>query len=422
MSMSKTQEESFDLHEDVIVKILCRLPVKSLIRFTCVSKRWRSIIISDPQFGKSHLQLASQQGSLCQKVLICIYPTDKTVEGRIPNRFEDNMPWFPSRFQSLEGYSSVNNLTFPSEEKSQRVMASCNGLVLLGESYKSYFKNLSIWNPSTGFFRKIPAPSFGVEMTKSTEEKKNCSFLYHGFGQVSSTDDYKLVFTKPALGDFVEVHVFSLRANVWKVIKSPSSLTGWIDGQGAVSNGAIHWVNYPTGGKIEPTMVAFDLAEEEFRQVPLPVFNQNEDDTHVTCVRTHVLLGGCLGVWSADPYGYRTFWVMREYDVPESWVKLIQLGRDDLPDEFTSCPSWEPSFVTEGGTVMIKLLGKERRFITEDGTVYMIKLPGKNELVWIDCHQEENTVCRAHYRLEEVPECTIFDITVYDETLVSVPE
>ncbi|KAM5582686.1 F-box/kelch-repeat protein [Rosa sericea] len=388
MSMSKIQEESFDLHEDVIVKILCRLPVKSLIRFTCVSKRWRAIIISDPQFGKSHLQLASQLGALRRKLLISTYPTVKTVEGQIPNPFEDSMPWLPSQFQSFEGYSSVNNLTFPSEEKSQRVMASCNGLVLLGESYRSYFKNLSIWNPSTGFFRKYLV-------------------------QVLASDDYKLVFIKPALGDFVDVHVFSLRANVWKVIKAPSSLTGEIDGQGTLSNGAIHWVNYPNysiDGKMNPTMadstmVAFDLAEEKFRQVPLPVLSQNEAGMFLSLrfVKIQVLLGGCLCVWSRDPYAYSEFWVMREYGVPESWVKLIQFGRLDLPDEFTSCTRWDPSYVTEGGIVMIKL-------------------PDKKELVWIECHRGESPVCSAHYSLEEVPGCTIFDATVYDETLVSVPE
>ncbi|PRQ35083.1 putative F-box domain-containing protein [Rosa chinensis] len=403
MSMSKMKNESFDLHEDVIVKILCRLPVKSLIRFTCVSKRWRSIIISDPQFGKSHLQVASQQGTLCPKVLISIYPTIKPIQGQIPYPFKDDTPWLPSRFQSLEGYSSVNNLTFPLEEKSQRVMASCNGLILLGEYYKSYFKNLSIWNPSTGFFRKIPSPSFGCEVTKSTEKKKHGSFLYYGFGKVSATDDYKLVLIKPALGDFVDVHVFSLRVSLWKVIEAPSSsCSGWIDGQGSLSNGAIHWINYPIYGVSDPTMVAFDLAEEEFRQVPLPVFNQNEDGVHLRQIRIQVLLGGGLCVWSQDLYEHSEFWVMREYGVPESWVKLIQFSRDDLPDEFTLWSSWDPTFVSEGGTMLIKLLDKK-------------------ELVWIECLQEENPVCSAQYRIEEFPGA-IFDATLYDETLVSLPE
>nr|XP_011461622.1 PREDICTED: F-box/kelch-repeat protein At3g06240-like isoform X2 [Fragaria vesca subsp. vesca] len=412
MSMSKKKEQSYDLPEDVIVKILCRLPVKSLIRFSCVSKRWRSIIISDPQFGKSHLEVASQQGTLCRKVLISIYPTIKPVKGYIPDPLEDGLPWLPSRFQSLEGYSSVSYLTLTSEEKSQRVMASCNGLVLLGESYQGYFKNLSIWNPSTGFFRKLPTPCFArLELTKSTEDKWCINFLYYGFGQVSNTDDYKVVFIKPAPGDFVNVHVFSLGTNSWKVIKAPSSSwAGCNDRQGALSNGAIHWVNYSNPIDLShPTLVAFDLAAEEFRQVPLPVFNRNEDDMRE--IRLQVLLGGGLCVRSVDLYEQNEFWVMREYDEPKSWVKLIEFDGYELPDEFASCKSWDPIFVSEAGTVLIKLLDKM-------------------ELVWIECllaarlilHlQEEKPVCSARYRIEEYPGA-IFDAIVYDETLVSVPE
>ncbi|PRQ20247.1 putative F-box domain-containing protein [Rosa chinensis] len=60
-----TKEEQLDndvhLPEHVVLNILCRLPFKSLIRFTCVSKRWRSLIISDPQFGNSHFRLAASQ-------------------------------------------------------------------------------------------------------------------------------------------------------------------------------------------------------------------------------------------------------------------------------------------------------------------------------------------------------------------------
>ncbi|KAK9940144.1 hypothetical protein M0R45_016818 [Rubus argutus] len=41
--------------EHVIVRILGRLPIKSLIRFTCVSKRWRFIILSDLPFAKSQI-------------------------------------------------------------------------------------------------------------------------------------------------------------------------------------------------------------------------------------------------------------------------------------------------------------------------------------------------------------------------------
>ncbi|KAL6200616.1 hypothetical protein ACLB2K_030397 [Fragaria x ananassa] len=109
MSMSKKQR--FDVPEDVVVRILMRLPVKSLIRFTYVSKQWRSIIISDPKFAKHQFELASQQRTLCRRFLISSYPTLET-----PNPFADDIPRLPSRFQSLEdsfNAASIKNLTFP---------------------------------------------------------------------------------------------------------------------------------------------------------------------------------------------------------------------------------------------------------------------------------------------------------------------
>ncbi|XP_042515312.1 F-box protein CPR1-like [Macadamia integrifolia] len=45
---------SKNLPEDLIIDILSRLPVKSLLRFRCVSKPWCTLI-TDPSFIKMHL-------------------------------------------------------------------------------------------------------------------------------------------------------------------------------------------------------------------------------------------------------------------------------------------------------------------------------------------------------------------------------
>lgn len=47
------------LPNELIIAILMRLPVKSLLRFRCVSnKSWFSLI-SDPHFAKSHFELTA---------------------------------------------------------------------------------------------------------------------------------------------------------------------------------------------------------------------------------------------------------------------------------------------------------------------------------------------------------------------------
>ncbi|XP_059664089.1 F-box/kelch-repeat protein At3g06240-like [Cornus florida] len=59
------------LTQHLIVEILSKLPVKALLRFKCVSKRWRSLI-SDPHFIKAHLNqsLTTNSNIQTQRILV----------------------------------------------------------------------------------------------------------------------------------------------------------------------------------------------------------------------------------------------------------------------------------------------------------------------------------------------------------------
>ncbi|XP_050377481.1 F-box protein CPR1-like [Argentina anserina] len=403
MLTKKEQHIDPDLPEHVVLNILCRLPVKSLIRFTCVCKRWHSLIISDRQFGNSHFQLSSH---LRQHVLIATPRMSST------------------QFQCLDDNFTTKKLTCPLElttvTSNTEVMGSCDGLVLLGqfnrnclvplvEFYCDYYRSLVIWNPSTKFVRKIPLPKFQIGMIKLADERKkrHMSCVYYGFGRVSASDDYKLVVI-PNFGGFMEVQVFSYRANSWKVVKAPylSPYPFWSKEWGTYSNGAIHWVSDCEPGFEPPPVYAFDLDSEQFGEMPLPVFSHNEDGIKMTRVRTPVLVGGCLCVMFQDPDKYSEFWVMKEYKMPESWVKLFRFNVRDLPDVFApnyNCYYWDPIFLSEDGTIVIKL--------------HM-----KLDLVRIICCKDNAPVCTDRYRVE-VPEymCS-FNAHFYHETLVSVPE
>nr|XP_011461606.1 PREDICTED: F-box/kelch-repeat protein At3g23880-like [Fragaria vesca subsp. vesca] len=381
----------FDLPEDVVVNILCRLPVKSLIRFTCVSKRWRSIIISDSQFATSTFQLASQTTTLRQRLLLSC---DRDY---IPCRFQCigdlDMPCFG-------GSSLVQSLTLPPEVKTERVMlASCNGLVVLVERLESiYTNNLFFWNPSTGFYRKIPSPENSM-MTKLGSYTWSVSC---GFGNVMAADEYKLVFFDPSDS---AVHIFSTRDSKWKVIKfAPHSLFPEHDGRPLlVSNGACHWVS---NGVPEPAVYAFDLKGEEFRQLPLPLLALMPEPDFLPAkqIATQVLREGCLCVSSRNWHGNVEFWEMKEYGVPESWVKLFHFSVQDLPDVFASANVWFPVLVTECGTVVISIFSD------------IFSLYGNRELVRIKCQRDEKPVCSGRIGFMYKFAMTI----IYDETLLSV--
>ncbi|KAK9949277.1 hypothetical protein M0R45_004810 [Rubus argutus] len=197
--MATTNEH---LPEEIIVQILYRLPVKPLIRFSCVSKRWSSII-SDPQFAKSHFKLASERKTLSCRLLLST----------------------PSQFKSLDMQtlsfvddSSVRKLACPFKQPGRAVktLGSCNGMVFVAlDSCNGYY----IWNPSTGLFLKLPNPGFAsIGATtlslsiraREYDPSKTIAGLHHyGFGYVSASDDYKVVVAAEFLNSTMHLEIFS---------------------------------------------------------------------------------------------------------------------------------------------------------------------------------------------------------------------
>ncbi|XP_042988349.1 F-box/kelch-repeat protein At3g06240-like [Carya illinoinensis] len=204
------------LPEEVVVEILLRLPVKSLVRFRCVSKRWLSLI-SDPRLAKSQFKRAADH---IQRLL---FPTPFGL-----GSLEVDAPFGDG--------SALRELFVPFKQPDLRLnlLGSCDGLV-----FASHYdhKDFYIWNPSTGEHRKLPDP--GISPHPDNE------YMY-GFGYDSSIDDYKVIVI---------------------AFLPPRPCPGYV---GALCGGAVHWL----GGVFRPgpnlAILAFDLAEEKFRQVPMP--------------------------------------------------------------------------------------------------------------------------------------------------------
>jgi F-box interacting protein len=93
---------------------------------------------------------------------------------------------------------------------------------------------------------------------------------------------------------------------------------------GIFFNGALHWlVELPNQSVL---IRCFDLNDEKFRTIPLPLSTFYE----ANFIRTHVgVLGDCLclssivasisSVWEIQ------IWVMKEYGVRESWIKELTI-------------------------------------------------------------------------------------------------
>ncbi|XP_004289534.1 PREDICTED: F-box/kelch-repeat protein At3g06240-like [Fragaria vesca subsp. vesca] len=250
------------LPEDLIYKILTGLPAKSLMRFKCVSKRWRSLI-SDSQFAKTHLQLASTHQTLIHGFLVCSSP-------HIP-QLESSVLESPSFGDS----SSPRKLAHPTEEEGLPVLllGSCNGFVFtcLGRAGHPS-RNYSIWNPTTGFFLDLPDPEFPYY-----DDHYFRRFIHHGIGYVHETDEYKVVVSSY---DVSTLKVLSLRDQYWREKTCPHQFVDH-ETEGVGLQETLHWVvfDYEHEPPLdpEPYMVAFELRNEDFRIMQLPLAATGED-------------------------------------------------------------------------------------------------------------------------------------------------
>ncbi|XP_050378217.1 F-box/kelch-repeat protein At3g23880-like [Argentina anserina] len=362
--------------EDIVVDILSRLPVKSLIRFRRVSKRWRSIV-SDPQFAKLQFQNTTQG----RRRLVYLLD-DSNIETL------DLEP--PSRW-----WASIRKLTCPFEHEDQKrhrvmVVGSCNGLVCLSTRICSLasMTSIYIWNPSTGFSLKLPDPGFPDYINRMS--------MYCGFGYLPATGDYKALVA--AYNDdqwgTLQVRVFSTRAGIWKQIESPFRPSSYpvrkyiTDDAATVLGVTFHWIiDYFSQRSV---IHAFDLVKEEFREM---------NGFHL--LQTLDCFGGCLYGFCKGLYDSSLcieLWVMREYWVSDSWTKLYRIVLSDQVDPGMLV---YPYLATETSTVVAQITPEHK----------------KMEIVRIEHEEDDPLVTDRLRRRYHMP-----SMIVYEESLLRIPD
>ncbi|XP_004295305.1 PREDICTED: F-box protein CPR30-like [Fragaria vesca subsp. vesca] len=262
--------------EDVISKIFQRLPVKSLIRFTSVSKRWRSIILQDPHFAASHYQIASENKTLSHSVCF--------------RGYFDSDCFFESQTTSSSSSPVMKTglrCPFTKPDSLVYLYCSCRGL-------------------------KLPDPGVPNEFQ-----------IFTGFGYVSATDDYKILIANSRFeeGEQSKIHIFSSKSKSWRRIQDSQYSGLSMSVLGTLCNETLHWLRFK-----QDIIVAFDLADEKFRIMALPVVEEYGGLGD---------FGGCLCVFGQVDVAAASIdlWVMREYGKGNSWTKLFNLRISDQPDK-----------------------------------------------------------------------------------------
>ncbi|XP_028109233.1 F-box protein At5g62510-like [Camellia sinensis] len=146
LKKEKTKEMvSHYIDEDVMVEILVKLPVKSLLRFKCVSKSWSSLI-TNHSFIAKHLTNSNKKENGCLFV--------HRIEPKDANNFPRKYTFAVCRDKSLT-VPVFEYLGLKLNAK-VHVMGPCNGIFCLLTNWNS----VALWNPANRESRALPPTPF----------------------------------------------------------------------------------------------------------------------------------------------------------------------------------------------------------------------------------------------------------------------
>ncbi|GMI66269.1 F-Box Protein92 [Hibiscus trionum] len=291
------------LPQELVLDILSRLPTPSLVQSKSVSRGWRILIRDKALINKHFNRLVDK---------------DPTFILQIRDQPAQNQLYFGDL--SCHGNLMIitKKLTMP-PLPTFHLVSSCNGLLCFRGTHRS-FGLICVYNPFTRDY---------IELPKLIAEHPSHHVGVLGFGFDASTEKYKVVevlykgITRRSSSSIESaVHILSVGSPTWRNLGSFPFHFMWQKSQILV-HGKLHWISYPDKNNATNLIMSFDLANEQFLEVPLP-------DCMISWDRQFhelVVLRGCLSAVSfEDDNEELEIWVMKEYGVRESWVKEFSIG------------------------------------------------------------------------------------------------
>ncbi|KAJ4835375.1 hypothetical protein Tsubulata_021312 [Turnera subulata] len=321
------------LPSGIVEKILALLPDKTIHRFRLLSKSCSSLLVS-VNFHK--FRLKSTPPEINVPKLLC--PPDQENDGFVISDYRDGAKTptkvcYPTPPHELSAARS-----YPSR------IGSCNGLVCLVFKRE---REIVVWNPFTGTYRKLPDISCGDW------------FYTYGFGYDSASDDYKVFIATgpspfPNRRDGVRIDIFSLKTGSCHQVENPD-FTTYLQciGPGCMGlflNGALHWESsrgYGFSG--DKKILAFDLSEEKFYEVPKPTPVEDYRYQRLGVVGEYL----CMCFSSPRIWDKNIVWVMKEYCNEASWVHFISYSSIEDDDDAVNSVDYASDLVQRDGGYMI---------------------------------------------------------------------
>ncbi|XXG58399.1 hypothetical protein AAC387_Pa04g0715 [Persea americana] len=187
-----------------------------------------------------------------------------------------------------------------------RIVGSCHGLLCISfpQRHRAY-----ISNPITGECKKLPS------------KEKKCYTFVVGIGFDSIRKEYKVVRQVCKLEGPLsfKTEILTLGTNAWRPIGDFSRFDGeyfFSHFSNAFVNGSLHWCSYL---RTHMRITSLDVSDEQLGFVPAP-------ETTFECNIHLMAWKGCLTIAQQLWVDHSVhIWVMKEYNVKESWTKLINV-------------------------------------------------------------------------------------------------
>ncbi|XP_026411150.1 putative F-box protein At5g62660 [Papaver somniferum] len=298
------------IDEQILRDILSRLPLKSLVRFKCVSKSWQSLIEKDAWLTNSHhhrqlktsprlfysisKDIISESPSLVIRNLMVPFPRDENVE------FEShcNLCIDTNHKEIIAATTTIQAVSNKELLACEQVQKPINGMICLIDKiesdcdktkgdhaaclYNVITQEATPWIRST-YLAQVEkwcdlselnvnrTYEFGFDPT-TKEYKVICMWIISGWElqEFEGCGEYTLYEnTEDNEADYKMCEILTLgKDTAWRRIDKvpPSAYYQHKDIHGSVySNGSIYWTMYEGH---RPILVAFDVGSEEYRIIP----------------------------------------------------------------------------------------------------------------------------------------------------------
>ncbi|XP_073011241.1 F-box protein At5g10340-like [Typha latifolia] len=286
---------------DIIFDVLLKLPVKSLLRFKSVCRRWFNEI-SSPYFANSHLN----QGRRSRQLLVI------PISERSPS----------AQTISFYRYSEAENVAtlmlekeLPGDEIVHLLVTYCDGLVLTFSR-----TNIFLCNPSTGELLTLP---------KGNPSKPLCEWSSDlvGFGLDPSTKRYKVVRMFYRWFDFktrdysIGCEVFEVGSQSWRSTEDPPFPVN--EQYPVVLNNVLHWISEMDLCS-EQAILTFHLHGEKFGVIRPPPVNFGSISVMYLMTDGHKLFF-VEGNWKLN---LTCIWMLKD-EASHTWVRMYSFRKED---------------------------------------------------------------------------------------------